>query len=209
MHEALFRFLIKNKQISLPGIGTIVLRTHPAESEFVNRSFRPPSYTFSFEKVNNASSEKLISWIAKAENVDVREAELQLNDFLSHLKHRLESGKKAIWNGVGTFHKDDTGEINFEATKNELPFLEEVVAEKVLRENAEHTMLVGEIEKTSTQMTEILSGDFPTRPRQSRWWVWPLATIVIILLFLGWYFSQHGISSSSTGNNHKVSISPR
>jgi hypothetical protein len=222
MYESLYRFLIKYKKIDLPGIGTIALQTQPAQSEFVSRSFLAPAYLFTLEKARLTASadtneknpvgqgketqSKLFSWIAANNNINEREAVGQFNDFVFDLKKELESGKKITWSGVGIFQKEMSGEIKFEGKKKELQFLEEVVAKKVIRENAEHTMLVGEVEKTSTQMTEMLSGDMVIKEKRSYWWVWPLAVIIVILIFLGWYFSEHG-TSSSTGNNHKISVS--
>lgn len=206
MYEALYRFLIRYKKIDLPGIGAIALQMKSSRSEFISRSFLPPAYFFSLGKSKEMTSRKLFSWLAANFRVTEREAVVKFNDFLFDLKRRLETGQQITWEGVGVFKKESTGEIEFTSFINNLPFLEEVTAEKVIRENAEHTMLVGEYEKTSTQMTEILAGDVAAK-RKSYWWVWPLAAIIVTLIFLGWYFSEHGISSSTTGNNHKISLS--
>ena len=66
-------------------------------------------------------------------------------------------------------------------------------------------MLVGETEKTSAQMTEILLNPKPAAEKRNRWWIWPLTVIIAIFIFLGWYFSQHGFAGTATGNNHKTS----
>jgi hypothetical protein len=205
MYETLYRFLIKHRKIDLPGIGTVALQMQSAQSEFVSRSFSPPEYFFTLEKNKETPSGKLFSWLASNNNISESEAVSRFNNFVFDLTQQLEAGKEITWGGVGIFQKAHTGEIRLKGDKNELPFLEEVVAKKVIRENAEHTMLVGEVEKTSTQMTEMLSGDMVIKEKHSYWWVWPLGVVIVILIFLGWYFSEHGISSSSTGNNHKIS----
>ena len=207
MFESLYKFLITHRHICLPGIGTVILQTRPAQSEFVNRSFSPPTFFFTLEDGKESSSEKLISWLASNEHVSEREAAHQFNEFVADLNRQLEAGKDITWSGVGVFRNDSTEKIKLEPAKKEFPFLEQIIAQKVIRENAEHTVLVGEAEKTSTQMTEILSGDTSIREKQSRWWLWPLAAIIVILIFLGWYFSEHGMSSASTGNNHRISVS--
>ncbi len=223
MYESLYRFLIKYKRIDLPDIGAIVLQTQSAHSEFVSRSFLPPVYFFSFEKARlTVSAEpndqnkfgqgkearlgKLFSWLAAINHISETEAADRFNDFVYDLKKELEAGKKITWEGVGVFKKETTGEIKFEGRKKESSGLGEVIAKKVIRENAEHTMLVGEVEKTSTQMTEMLSGDIDIKRKRSHWWLWPLVAIIMIVIFLGWYFSEHGISSSSTGNSHKITL---
>lgn len=205
MHESLYRFLIKYKEIALPGIGTITLRVQPAESEFVNRSFLPPKYSFVFEKGKENSSKKLFSWLSASCHITEREAVIRFNNFVFDWRKGLEAGKKITWTGVGSLRKNLSGEIQFDTASREFAFQEEVIAQKVLRENAEHTMLVGEREKTSTEMTEFLLHPPIIEKKANHWWVWPLAIILMTIMFLGWYFSEKGISGTSTGNNHRIS----
>jgi hypothetical protein len=209
MYEALYRFLVRYRRVDLPGIGAVALQMQSSRSEFVNRSFLPPAYFFSLEKGKDTPPRKLFSWLAINFSLSERDAVLKFNDFILGLQNQLEAGQEVAWDGVGVFKKEATGEINFKSFRNNLSFLEEVIAEKVIRENAEHTVLVGEFEKTSTQMTEMLSGDVVVKEKSFYWWVWPLAAIIVILIFLGWYFSEHGLTSSSTGNNQKISIERR
>ncbi|HEV8284915.1 MAG TPA: hypothetical protein VGQ09_11435 [Chitinophagaceae bacterium] len=205
MYEILYRFLITHKQISLPEIGTIALQMQSAESEFVNHSFLPPKYYFKLEEIKETPSQKLFPWLAANLNISEDEAVTQFNDFVSGLKTKLEQGEEIIWNGVGVLQKGLTGGTKLESVKKELPWLEKVTAKKVIRENAEHTMLVGDAERTSIQMTEILSNPIAIEQKRKHWWVWPVAVIFVILIFLGWYFSEYGLSCTSMGNNHKIS----
>jgi hypothetical protein len=64
-------------------------------------------------------------------------------------------------------------------------------------------MLVGEVEKTSTEMDKLLNG--VTDEKKYSWWVWPVGIAIALFLFLGWYFSEHGITTVSTGNHSKIS----
>ena len=204
MFDSLYRYLIKYKQLSLPGIGTLALQVQPARSEFVDRTFLPPHYSFVFETGKETTSRKLFSWLAQVFNTTERAAVIRFNDFLFGIKKEMDSGKEINWPRVGKFQKTVTGEIGFEADEKELIFQQPVIAEKVIRENHAHTMLVGEMEKTSFQMTEFLSTPAPVEVKRSYWWVWPLAIIILALMFMGWYFSEHGINADSTGNNKKI-----
>jgi nucleoid DNA-binding protein len=222
MYELIYKFLIKYRTIDLPGIGTFTLRVQPAQSRFVDQSFLPPKYYVAFEQDHAvddvdareqgavtqeriAPSRKLFSWIADNYGLTDKEAIIRFNEFLFELRKELDAGKKIVWSGIGTLEKDAGGEIKFNGDKNALPWLQQTVAKKVIRENAEHTMLVGETEKTSAQMSEILLNPRSIKDKRAYWWVWPLAVIIAIFIFLGWYFSEHGVSGNATGNNHKVS----
>ena len=222
MYELVYKFLVKYRTIELPGIGTFMLRVQPAQSRFVDQSFLPPKYYVEFEQDRAvadvephehatvtqeriAPSRKVFSWIAVSYGLTERDAIIRFNDFLFELRKELDAGKKIVWSGIGTLEKDGDGDIKFAGDKNGLPWLQQTVAKKVIRGNAEHTMLVGETEKTSAQMSEILLNPRSIKDKRAYWWVWPLAVIIAIFIFLGWYFSEHGVSGSATGNNHKVS----
>jgi hypothetical protein len=206
MFESLYLFLIRQKQLCLPGIGTLSLQTSPAVAEFVDRSFLAPQFSFVFEE-KEFSTKKIFSWLAASFGITEREAVIKFNDFLFDLKREVETGNRVTWNGVGSFSRT-AGGIVFHPEKKNARFQHPVVAEKVIRENAEHTMLVGEREKTSTQMTQMLSGKAPiaVEEKRSHWWLWPLVLIIISFIFLGWYFSAHGVNVSSTGNSTHLKV---
>src|SRR4030095_11046666 len=120
MYEVLYRFLVRYKSLDLPGIGTIALQTQPARSEFVDRSFAPPKYSFLFEKRERIPSEKLFSWIALHLNITESEAVIRFNDFIFDLNRQLKEGKEISWDHVGRFQKEITGEIKFEGANRGL-----------------------------------------------------------------------------------------
>jgi hypothetical protein len=201
MFQPLYSYLIKHGQLDLAGIGVISLQTQPARSEFVDRSFLPPQQSFVFESGKEIPLRKLYSGIAAILAISEREAVIRLNDFLFELKKNIDAGREISWQGVGKFRRGLAGEIKFHADPIS-NFLEPVVAEKIIRKHAEHFVRVGEDEKTSTQMTELLLAE-PER-KQVQWWIWPVAAIMVCFIFLGWYFSEHDVQLSSTGNNHVI-----
>jgi hypothetical protein len=71
----------------------------------------------------------------------------------------------------------------------------------VLREKAEHTVRVGEDEKTSVQMEEMLAH---TEERRSYWWALPLVLGLLAVVFIGWYLSKHGMETTSSANSKKL-----
>jgi len=208
MYEALHRYLIKYKRLDLPGIGAIALQLHPAETKFVNHSFLPPEYFFEFERSEDVPPEKLFSWLAANLDITEQEAVIRFNEFIFDLNRQLREGKQIHWQGIGSLQKEFSGEIKFNPQHNEFEWYHEVIAEKVTRNNAEHTMLVGEREKTSTEMRELLYTGEKERTNKkektNHWWVWPLAIILAITIFLFWHFSENS-TGDATGNNGKIS----
>ncbi len=54
MVKLISTYLIQNKSVSIPGLGTIYVERVPAQSDFVNRQLLPPAYHYRFDKYFDA-----------------------------------------------------------------------------------------------------------------------------------------------------------
>jgi hypothetical protein len=199
MYAELYRYFIQHKKLYLPGIGNFILERKPAEADFVNRCINPPSYSISLQQESVKPSSKFFAWLASVFNISEKEAIIRFNDFVFDLKKEINSGSKVEWNGIGIISKGLGDTIRFSA--EELNSTAKVVhAEKVIREKAEHAILVGERERTSVEMTELLS--IPAG-KKSIWWVIPLFLALLAFMFIGWYLSKNGLSTASVSNTKK------
>jgi hypothetical protein len=189
--------------LDLPGIGTIALQMRSSVSDMAERHFSPPLYFFALKKTDEIPQEKLFSWLASHFKIADSEAVIWFNDFIFDLTRQLKEGKEIHWHKIGILQKEFTGEIKFTSVREKLEWLENVPAKKIIRENAEHRMLVGEVEKTSAEMSKLLQTAVTFK--KEHWWVWPLAVIIAVIIFLGLYFSEYGIKGSSTRNHIKTS----
>ena len=203
MYEYLYRFLIKYKKLDLPGIGTVALHLRSSTSEITDRHFSSPGYFFTLQKGDEIPKGKLVSWLSSHFAITDSEALIRFNEFIFDLTRKLKEGKEIHWEKIGSFQKEPSGEIKFTSEEGEVSWLENVAGQKIIRENVEHRMLVGEVEKTSTEMNILLNSI--TGEKKYQWWLWPVVLLVAIFMFLGWYFSEHGITSASTGNHLKIS----
>jgi nucleoid DNA-binding protein len=202
MLETLYLFLIRHKQIELPEIGVVSVHIQSAKTKFIDREVLPPGYSFAFSSRVPHATNKLTGWIAHALDISETEAISRFNNFIYEIKMQLQDGKEVVWKGVGKFSKDLMNEIKFEPQKRAFAFQQPVIAEKVIRENAKHAVLVGEREKTASEYSEIIEErEEPTT--RSNWWIWPVALIVLSLIFIGWYFSENGIKASSSSNTER------
>ena len=200
MYAELYRYLLLNKKLPVPGIGTFLLERKPAETDFLNRQIKAPVYSISFSTAFDTGTKNFFNWLGNALAISDRDAVIRFNDFAFDIKKQISEGATIHWNGIGAISKGLAGEIKFtpaEVLVQEKP----VTAEKVIREKAEHMVRVGEDHKTSVEMTEMLN-----KPEDSRslWWVYALAIGILAIVFIGWYLSRHGVDISSTANNTKL-----
>lgn len=197
MYSELYQYLLLHTELPLPGVGTFKLERQSAVTDFPNKKINPPAYTFTMQAGSHLPDKGFFRWLALSLGIPDREAVFKFNDFAFGLKKQLSDGDTVTWNGVGVLQRGLGGDIKFSPAQTgftpELP----IHAEKVLRSKAEHTVRVGEDEKTSAEMEEYLN---QAEEKKSYWWAWALATGLLATLFLGWYFSAHGLDSSALAN---------
>ncbi|MBK7560298.1 MAG: hypothetical protein IPQ06_10725 [Chitinophagaceae bacterium] len=200
MYKELFQFLLQHKELPVPGIGTFLLERSPAVMDFPNKKIAPPSYSIALMAHVNPRPRFFFTGLGHALGITDHEAIIRFNDFIYNLKNQMANGDTIHWNGVGEINQGLTGDIKFipqEKSVLETP----VTAEKVIREKSEHMVRVGEDQKTSAEMTDMLNKPGATK---SYWWVPALAMALLAVMFIGWYFSEMGLDISSTGNGMKL-----
>ena len=201
MYGELYQYLILHKQLNIPGIGTFLLERKPADIDFVNKIANPPAYTVALHHGNSVPSKNVFSWLASSLNISERDALTQFNDFALDIKDRVLTGDKLQWNGIGILSKGMAGEIRFEASLKGMKAGTPVPAIKVIRENAEHHVRVGEQDKTSSEMIELLAP-----PAQKKTYGWGIALIagLLAIIFIALYFFSNGLNTSSAANQQKL-----
>ncbi|MEO6722202.1 MAG: hypothetical protein ABIN67_17680 [Ferruginibacter sp.] len=182
MYQIIAPSLFQNKTCRLPGIGTLMMVSRSAQTDFANSQILAPVETIEFIRENNG------------ENV--------FNEFSAMselLITKLDESKSVFLKGIGTLTRDEEGQINFEALQIDPVFFQPIATERVIRENTEHSMLVGDQQTTNFQMTEF----FNEKPvLKSRWKIWALVLGAIAITVLTVYLYRHG--SNSLGNMRSI-----
>ena len=197
MYGELYQYFVLHKHLNVPGVGTFLLERRPAIADFPNKQLLPPSFVISWQKTSINPTRHFFNWLAAALKIADRDAIIRFNDFAFDMKKQLLAGSTIEWKGIGTLTRGLGDEIKFEAEPVVLHNDQPVTAHKVIREKAEHTVRVGEDQKTSTEMRDYFSH---AEERKNFWWAWALAVGIIAIVFIGWYFSEHGLSTTSTAN---------
>jgi hypothetical protein len=192
MFQVLNAYLFQHRSISIPGLGTIYLETLPASVDVAERTMLPPAYRFRFDKYFDAPDRDFFSYIASQENILDYEAIKWYNEFSFNLRNRIRTEEEVNWEGVGILKKDDSGNVLFESVPDKV-FILPTPAMRVNRQDAQHTLLVGDQERTSVEMNEWLSEDTSVGKKRP-WWIIALILGVIALAVLGWHFYSNGWS---------------
>lgn len=201
MYAELYRYFILHKQLNIPGIGTFFLERKPADIDFANRVVNPPAYSVALHHGLAAPSKNVFSWLASVLAISEQDALTRFNNFALDIKNKVIAGDTLQWNGMGTLSKGMAGEIRFEASLKDMKAGMPVAAIKVIRQQVEHTVRVGEQQKTSSQMIQWLA---PAQQKKKYGWGMALVAGLLAFIFIVLYFSANPFTASSAANQQKL-----
>jgi hypothetical protein len=198
-----YQYLIRNDKIVLPGLGTVILQRLSSESDIAGHTVSPPLYTFAWRQGSTTPPKRFFVWLSHQLNIAEEEAAMQVNNFVADVKREINAGKEIKWDGVGIIRRGFDSGIEFEPERRKLFFEETVQADKVIHENSRHTILVGDAEKSSDQMNEILL--FPERKKlRLTPYTTAVALLILALLFTAWYIFQNGLNTASVSGKSRL-----
>lgn len=194
MFQVLNAYLFQHRSISIPGLGTIYLETFSASVDVADRTILPPLYQFRFDKYFDSPDREFFAYIASQRNVLDYEAIKWYNEFSLDLRNRIRTEENVHWEGVGILKKDEGGHVIFEPAPTSGLFMIPTSAIRVNRQNAQHTLLVGDQERTNVEMNEWLLDEEAVHKRKRSWWIAALILAILALIALGWHFFVNGWS---------------
>ncbi|MFT4024417.1 MAG: hypothetical protein QM664_11605 [Flavihumibacter sp.] len=200
--EVLNHYLFQHRRISIPGMGTLHMDRVPARNDFANRQLHAPGFAFRFDKYFDAPDTEFFSYLAtKMELPDV-EVMRWYNEYSYGLRAKLRAREEAIWEGLGSFHTNSNGDIFFEAFARTWPEKRPVAARRVIREQTPHSLLVGDRQRSSDEMPELL--EEAVQVEKTSWWIWPVILMALAATICFYQFYRYGFRMSSTGNSQPV-----
>jgi hypothetical protein len=204
MYILLNNYLFLHKSIPVPGLGTICMESQAATIDASTRTIQPPVYRFRFDKFFDSPDKDLFAYLSAQQKISDYEALRQYNDFAYSLRDRLNYFREAPWEGLGILKKDDSGEIHFETSILNPSFLQPVPAEKVVRTNAKHMLLVGDRERSNREMSDWFAEE-PVHGNRL-WWLVALVGGIAAALIIMFHFSSSGWNVESTGNQQTIQV---
>ncbi len=178
MYNIIAPSFLQKKKCILPGIGSLSLITHSAETDFSNTQIKAPRQEIVFTPAGTGTS--------------------LFNEFSAiseMMKRSLDGEGRVELLGIGSFTKNKSGQIIFTPVAIDTDFTLPVTAERVIHKDAEHNILVGDKETTNVEMTEYFSEE--TLPKDN-WWIWALLLGAAGIGVIAYYFSQYGVNGLSS-----------
>ncbi len=202
--EALYKYLLQSKSLSIPGLGTIFVERVPAQSDFVNRQLLPPSFHYRFDRYFDAPDKEFFGFISQQKGIADYEAIRWYNEWAYDLRNQIRIDNPVTLEGVGILSKDLSGDIQFQAIAPIESYLSRVPAVRVIRTNAKHLLRVGDREVSSELSGEDLNT--PYSVEKESWWIYALVLAAIALVILFFHFYRNGLTGDSTGNRQTIGL---
>jgi len=184
MYQYIHKYFALHKTVSLPGIGSFTVETQPAKLDFIEKSLHAPLYHIRYNKYDKAD-ENFYAFLSRETGVDETDAYGNFNNFLQQLKEQLDTDHLVMLEGIGTLTKNALG-YSFVGDETVQKYFPNATAEKIIREDAEHKVMVGETERTSTEMHE----HYQSRKIKEDKWLLPalilgaIGVVAIVLYYL-------------------------
>jgi hypothetical protein len=132
-------------------VGTFELVQQPPQLDVADKIFTPPSFTTRFLQQDSVPDHQFLYFESTSRSE--RETLIQeLNNFGQELKTRIEKDPFR-WNGFGTL-RYQSEELVFEPQQIQLTSLQRLRADKVIRQNVAHSVIVGDQHITSEDIAQ-------------------------------------------------------
>ncbi len=187
MYELLYKYLALYKKLALPGIGIFTVANENAKINFTEKLLHPSVPYISFSLQTQPADKNFFQFLSREMHTDEVQAVQKFNDFLFSFKNNLSSAGKVLLPGIGTLTKQFINTYSFSPETQLRSYLPDIRAERVIRKNAQHSVKVGEDEKSSVEMKELLSHQI----KKDRWRVYAIILAVAAISVILCYHLTH------------------
>lgn len=178
MLDHLTNYLLEYKTVTVPNVGTLHLVQESPRLNIAEKRIDPPFYTVEI-KEEEAPSDHQLNYLRSFAVNDALATKLEL--FGNSLQQKIKDGG-FDWKGLGLI-KSDTQRLSLDVAA-----LQPIVAEKVIRQDARHTVLVGDREVVSANLSEHNADAFVSKKKRdvsvTVGWILLLLSVLAIALVL-------------------------
>lgn len=194
----LTKYLLQYRRLSIPHVGTFELVQLSPQFNVVDKLMLPPSYELNWSR-NDTLPEHQLSYLAAIAQADKETVKEELEQFGEKFRTKVEN-EPFTWKGIATIKKEN-GSFDIEHQLLKVDGLASVAAHRVIRENAEHSMLVGDRQMTSHQVAHRISTGKKRSYAVLVGWILFVLTLVAIVFLL----YKNGFNPLSSGLRMKAS----
>jgi hypothetical protein len=150
----LTKYLLQYRKLCIPHIGTFEMLQNAPEFNVVDKLILPPSFQLHL-LADDFVPEHQVHYLATSIRRDSKSVREELDMLGKKIKSKVQKQPFSL-NGFGTI-SSVSDSVSFSAEPVAVYGFEPVSAIRMIRENVEHSVLVGDQQMTSRQVTDTLS----------------------------------------------------
>jgi nucleoid DNA-binding protein len=192
MVQILYKYLIINRQVTLPGIGVFHIQRQPAKHDYANKVFVSPALPINFNASTQLPDKRLYEFICRERGLNEVEAERKLNAFANKLNEQVRADKTVELPGMGLLKRDALGQISFEPANVIATYFPPTVAGNILEEKPQSA---APEKNLATASRETISSDQLAEgevSQKSYWWVYAIILALLGIGAIGYYYYVNG-----------------
>lgn len=142
LSQHIYRFLILNGSVQLPGIGFFEIIRLPAIHDLNHQKIIAPSNSIRFT-VDHLPSDNntLLNYLVRSMKLPMEEASSLLTSFCAGLTEKMEQEQSVYWKDLGKLNRDSEGRISFEAEKQDPSLSPSISSSLAYEKNDENDMI--------------------------------------------------------------------
>ncbi|HEX6914993.1 MAG TPA: hypothetical protein VF145_07115 [Chitinophagaceae bacterium] len=184
MLPLIYKFLVLNQSVGIPGVGNFSCEKDPAAIN--GNHLTPPRYHIRFQPGSALTDRVFYRFLAAEKNVSEVDAVRQFQDFAYQLRAQVNQYPSVDLSGLGVLRKNQAGELLFESSADLnhyfLPLnLTEPGKPQMSEPPGAQALPAGETEAETAE------------PVKDRWWVWALVLLSIGVGAIVYYFMSEGL----------------
>lgn len=203
MQDLITSFIIQSKECRLRDVGKFRVVNTSARVDVANKQIIPPALEIVFTSREEKISDGLVKYISEKKKIPVADALDELKRWCADAKNKLKKGEAILLEPLGVLKKGASGNEFVRSSNATVTFFEPVIAERVIHENTEHAMLVGDRETTSAAMNHYYH-DEESKRKSNTWKIIGIILLIIGFFLLFLHFYANPFSVKTIGNQQKV-----
>ncbi len=190
MYHLLYKYLLQNNEVSLPGIGAFILEKNEAELDPDTKVILAPKYYFKMVADTQGPDHDFHSFIAEEQNITIQAAVGKLENFIRQILQTVNQNKWLELPGIGTLTPGIKEDIKFKSVSISKDYYPDISLEKsvVGLHKDEPAVLVGEAEVVEEINIATESDEIVEKVTKDYWWVYAIILLLIGIAAIVYYY---------------------
>lgn len=183
MYHLIYKYLILNRQVIIPGIGLFSLQQESAKYDADKKLIHAPLTVVKFQAKDGSPGNRFYKFLSGEMNIGEVNATEEFEEFAYQLKQGMTSKKWVVLPGMG---------ILTQGIKNEIQFKPAAVLKRyypALPVDAFHVEEGERAEERQETAENMYTDDEQVAVRKDYWWVYAIVLVLISIIAIVYYYS--------------------